>query len=67
MLSIECTRFVHSSAEGAGVMDRVLIRDVLDTLPVPALEHSLTTFLALYGAQMQSCGDYLHIRSPNDT
>ena len=26
-------------------MDSVLIRDVLDKLPVPALEHSLTTFL----------------------
>jgi hypothetical protein len=26
-------------------MDSVLIRDVLDNLPVPALEHSLTTFL----------------------
>ena len=26
-------------------MDSVLIRDVLDKLPVPELEHSLTTFL----------------------
>src|ERR687893_738205 len=31
---------------GDGVMESVLIRDVLDKLPVPELDHSLTTFLA---------------------
>src|ERR671926_929505 len=40
----ECCRPPLTTGDGA--MESVLIRDVLDNLPVPELEQSLTTFLA---------------------
>src|ERR687885_2984325 len=39
----ECCRPPLTTGDGA--MESVLIRDVLDNLPVPELEQSLTTFL----------------------
>src|SRR5919205_1050420 len=62
----ECCRPPLTTGDGA--MESVLIRDVLDNLPVPELEQSLTTFLAPMTAlvpdrRLQRVCDWLYAAS----